>query len=235
MLHLTFRLIALGVLLAAGSSLHPRPAAAQTAPKPSAKPDPAKAAAARKCVSTCEEYRKATLRERQQALKSGCPNYVSAISDPVVARIRLAPELAGHMGSAVDDELWLEINGKDVWHRSFRNKDTAETAFKKDVLKDGCNTLNLFYANTQEPDAYFMVDVGGLAFCGVESSCSRKYREGLRFGTGLIYKVPAVHEQLWDSALENPNANGVCRCEDPGLDELYGAMGPYVSGLHDSN
>src|SRR5688572_24746882 len=100
MRHLTFRLFTLGVVLAAGPSALPPPAAAQTASKPSSKPDPAKAAAARKCVSTCEEYRKATLRERQQALKSGCPNYVSAIADPVVVRIRLAPELAGHMGSA---------------------------------------------------------------------------------------------------------------------------------------
>ena len=101
-----------------------------------AKPVPAKStAAAAACVSTCTEYQKSSLLERIEAIKSGCPNYISAISDPVVARIRLAPEVAGSLGSAVDDELWLEIAGRDLWHRSFRNE-ACKTCWKKDVLKE---------------------------------------------------------------------------------------------------
>lgn len=208
-------------------------ATAKPAAKPAAKaaPKPAMSAADKACAATCAAYTKATLLERQVALKSGCPTYVSAVSDPIIARIRLAPELASSLGSAVDDEVWFEINGKDVWHRTFRNKDNAETLWKKDMLHDGCNTLSLFYADTKGPDAYFMVNVGGLAFCGADGVCGRNYREGLTFGTGLIYKIPALHVPVWDSKLANPNADGVCQCEDPTRDEMYEAMAPYAAHL----
>lgn len=207
------------------------PAAMATGAAKSAPAKPAAAAAAAAaCASTCADYQKSSLLERVEAIKSGCPNYVSAISDPVVARIRLAPEVAGSLGSAVDDDLWLEINGRDLWHRSFRNKDASETSWKKDVLKGGCNTVNLFFANTKEPDAYFMVDVGGVAFCGASAPCGRRYREGIEFGTGLIYKSPAVQAVVWNSKLADPNIGGTCRCEDPSLGDLYQKLAPFIIG-----
>ncbi|MEO8274968.1 MAG: hypothetical protein ABI639_02040 [Thermoanaerobaculia bacterium] len=210
------------VLALAGGFSIPAPVRAAGAPKAkSARPpvDP--------CEATCATFHRAELEERQLAVRSSCPNYVSVLADPLVARVRLAPELAGREGSAIDDELWLTINGVDVWHRKFRNKDSSETLWKKKDLQPGCNEFALHYSNTREAEAYFMVDLGGQAFCGGDAPCRRIYREGLDFGTGLIFREPVLTAALWNSRLSNPNAAG-CFCSEPGSAEIYEALAPLI-------
>jgi hypothetical protein len=177
-----------------------------------------------KCDQICYAYRQSTILERQEAIRAGCPNYISAISNPVVARVRLAPELVGGLNSAVDDELWFVIHGKELWRKKYTSLDGAESSWRKDQIANGCNKLQLFYANTQPPDAHFMAELGELAFCGTDGMCGRKYKEGITFGTGLIYKSPAVEASLWKSRIENPNANGQCHCTDPNTNELFKAL-----------
>jgi hypothetical protein len=181
------------------------------------------------CEEICYAYRQSTILERQEAIKASCPNYISAISNPIVARVRLAPELTGGLSSAIDDELWFKIHGKELWRKKLPSLDGSESFWRKDQLADGCNQLQLYYANTQPPDAHFMAELGGLAFCGTDSMCGRKYHEGITFGTGLIYKSPAVEASLWKSRLENPNATGQCHCTDPSSLDLFKALAPQIS------
>jgi hypothetical protein len=171
------------------------------------------------CKAICFNYRQLVILERSQAAQEGCANYISPLADPVVARVRLAPELRGSLAAAVDDLLWLTINTNKVWEKVYPSADGQEAIFRKNTLVPGCNSLALNYANTQPQDAHFMAQLGGTAFCPNEAFC-QTYAEGLTFGTGVIFRVstkgnPVVAGQVWLSRLENPNAATGCRCKDP--------------------
>lgn len=171
------------------------------------------------CRAVCFNYRQLVILERAEAARQSCLNYLSPLSNPVVIRVRLAPELRQGLPNAVDDELSVTINGREVFERIL-SSDGAEATFGKDSLAPGCNTLALTYTNTQTPDAHFMAQLGGIGFCPNESFC-QTYREGLTFGTGIVNRstlgVPAtvISGQAFKSRIENPNTVGCNRCQDP--------------------
>lgn len=69
------------------------------------------------CRTICFNYRQLVTLERAEAAQQSCPNYLSPIVDPVVIRVRLAPELRGGLATAVDDEISVTINGNRVFER----------------------------------------------------------------------------------------------------------------------
>jgi hypothetical protein len=169
------------------------------------------------CKALCFNYRQLVILERAEAAEENCSNYVSPLADPVVIRVRLAPELKGTLETTVDDVLNVTINGNKVFEKTLSN-DGTEAAFRKASLAPGCNTLALNYFNTQPPDAHFVAQLGGVGFCSNENFC-QTYKEGLTFGTGVLARVfakgnPVIGGQIWKSRLENPNASG-CHCQDP--------------------
>ena len=200
--------LGLGILwlfLAAALAVFPAVAVAQQA---EAIPNP--------CGAICFNYRQLVTLERAEAAQQSCPNYLSPLADPVVVRVRLAPELRDGLATAVDDEISVTINGNRVFHRVLTS-DGTEATFRKNALAPGCNTLAFNYVNTQPPDAHFVAQVGGIGFCPNEAFC-QTYREGLTFGTGVLARVfsqgnPVIGGKVFKSRLENPSSVG-CRCQD---------------------
>jgi hypothetical protein len=170
------------------------------------------------CKLTCYNYRQFVTLEREEAREQGCPNYLSPLDDPIVARVRLAPELRDGLAAAVDDRIWLVINGVEVWAKDYPSADGTEAAFKKDKLAGGCNPLGLNWKNTQPPDAHFMAQLGGRAFCGNDAFC-KTWKEGFSFGTGIIFnllkenKTEFQSAHIWKSRIEAPPKE--CGCKDP--------------------
>jgi hypothetical protein len=169
------------------------------------------------CKALCFNYRQVVILERSLAAQQSCPNYISPLADPVVIRVRLAPELQQGLYVAVDDVLDIKINGNKVWEKIL-SVDGNPSVFKKDHLRPGCNTLAFEYMDTKPTDAYFMAQLGGVGFCAGENYC-QTYREGQTFGTGVVARIlakgnPVLSGQVFKSRLESPAASG-CRCQDP--------------------
>lgn len=180
-------------------------------PKPKSAPDT--------CSSTCYTYRQAVIAERDKHQGEVYISPIVATTQPdyVVAH---AVVVDRHSYPAIDDRIWFTLNGQQTWEAKYPTKN-GEGYIRLRDLKPGSNKIQIWYENTQGPDANFSFRLGGRAFCGDASDC-KDFDEGATYGSGLLQKVVpqgygkgevAPSNQIYRSIQEAPPAS--CNCVDP--------------------
>jgi hypothetical protein len=140
--------------------------------------------------------------------------------DEVARKLRLVyfttrPDLAGNPAPAVDDELYLTDNGTRRCGATLNDhRNPVNCTVTADILTPGAHTIQLWYADTQPPDAHFFADVCGPAFYGEESKCVT-YREGKTFGSGIVrngIRIVVKEARVWVTKVDSPEPSTGCQC-----------------------
>ncbi len=163
------------------------------------------------CELACEKLKL----ERDTASSFGA-QYVSPqdiAGKKIILTIRTRRDLTGNL-PAVDDELYLrdDTAQRELWRSDLKSSSNAEPAFelRADQLTPGLHVIQLWYADTQPPDAHFFADLCGFAFFG-RNDCVY-YREGKTFGSGVVHngiRVVVRDTKVWVSKLSLPKN---CKC-----------------------
>ncbi len=183
------------------------------------------------CTAICFSYQNNVRTERSAAFKNSYGLYLSPLDNRVVARISVEGNDTKPHLPPVDDELHLQVNGKDLWAVIYPDDPAGgkPAAFKQDSLSKEGNTVSLIYKNTAGQDAHFFAKLGGLAFCTNNEGICKSYKEGLTWpDTGIVKRAVAAGgtgsvdtAKVWRSILANPNLAGPsgpgCKCTDPPL------------------
>jgi hypothetical protein len=170
------------------------------------------------CKAVCYTYEQFVTQERDRAESQGY-RYFSPqdITKKVkVISVQTRPDLAGAPAPAVDDELYIQDNSTTLWKATLAHGRAPQTfVMLADKLTPGSHLIQLWYADTQPPDAHFFADVCGIAFYGSESNCVT-FREGKTFGSGIVrngVRVVVKDARVWISKVDNPRASTGCTCE----------------------
>ena len=131
--------------------------------------------------------------------------------------IQVQPDLAAG-APAVDDELYLQDVREDnttnrLWTATLQNsRSPLPMTLTADQMTPGEHLIQLWYADTQPPDAHFFADLCGFVFFGQPNTCIT-YREGKTFGTGIVrngIRVIVKATKVYVSRLNLPKS---CTCE----------------------
>jgi hypothetical protein len=169
------------------------------------------------CKTVCYTYEQFVNQERDRVEAQGY-RYVSPqdIAKKVkIITVQTRPDLVGAPAPAVDDELYVQDNGTTLWKATLANGRTLQAfVMAADKLTSGSHLIQLWYADTQPPDAHFFADVCGIAFYGSEANCVT-FREGKTFGSGIVrngVRVVVKDAKVWISSVDNPKASTGCKC-----------------------
>lgn len=166
------------------------------------------------CNTACEKVKL----ERDTASSLGA-RYVSPLdiaAKKVILSILPRRDLTGNL-PAVDDELYLrdDTTQKVLWKSDLKSSSNLEPKYElkanDDDLIPGLHVIQLWYADTQPPDAHFFADLCGFAFFGQDAACVY-YREGKTFGSGIVHngiRVVVKDTKVWVSKVTLPKN---CKC-----------------------
>jgi|SRR5579863_3635306 len=173
------------------------------------------------CSAVCYTYRELVKAERDKALADGYQYYLVTATDQLL-RLKVRSDLTTF--PPVDDLLYVQDNGTDLWRYQYPRTDAATFTLAADQLSPGANTIILWYENLYPPNAHFFADV-----CGLGAACET-YKEGLTFGTGIVNRAVANgfpnrertvvrQSAIWRSKIDDPNAATGCACPIPNDEE----------------
>ena len=174
------------------------------------------------CKSVCYTYTELVKAERANAIASGYQYYLVTATD-VLLTLKVRPDLISL--PPVDDILYVQDNGADLWRYLYPRTDAATFSLAVSQLPPGPNLVQLWYEDLYPPNAHFFADV-----CGLGYPC-QTYKEGLAFGTGIVNRVRTppypnnlmrtVVRQLmaWRSKIDDPKPLTGCSCKIPTEEE----------------
>jgi hypothetical protein len=178
------------------------------------------------CKAVCYTYQQFVNQERDRVETQGF-RFISPqdISSKIkIISVQTRPDLAGPPAPAVDDELYVQDNGSTIWKATLSDqRNSVGFSLLADRLTPGQHLIQLWYADTQPPDAHFFADVCGVAFYGSDKNCVT-FREGKTFGSGIVrngVRVVVKDAKLWVSKVENPKVSTGCTCESSAASKAH--------------